>query len=114
MLQFIFQHIHGEHFPFHSMHSLAANVSLATSIMVETFTSTDEVTSTIDPGNTAYPPGLDDYTNKLTADDARVLVDLLKLSVALRVGEKGRETLSDILTCLGKAYPSVSNCDSLW
>lgn len=90
------------------MHSLAVKVSPATSIMVETFTSTDEVTSTIDTGNMAYPPGLDEFTNKLTADDARVLVDLLKLSVALRVGEKGRESLSDILTCLGKAYPSVS------
>ena len=90
------------------MHSLAAKVPLSTSIMAETFTTTDEVTSTIETEHTAYPPGLDEFTNKLTADDARVLVDLLKLSVAMRVGEKGRETLSDVLTCLGKAYPSVS------
>ncbi|XP_052077229.1 E3 ubiquitin-protein ligase HERC2-like isoform X2 [Mytilus californianus] len=102
------EHPYGDHFTFPSMHSLAFKVSPATSIMVETFTSTDEVTSTIDTINTAYPPGLDDFTNKLTADDARVLVDLLKLSVALRVGEKGKESLSDILTCLGKAYPSVA------
>jgi hypothetical protein len=67
------QNPYSDYSAFSSMHSLAVKVSPATSIMVETFTSTDEVTSTIDTGNMAYPPGLDEFTNKLTADDARVL-----------------------------------------
>ena len=52
--------------------------------------------------------GLDEFTNRLTADDARVLVDILKLSVANRVGVNGKDTLSDILTCLAKCNPGVA------
>ena len=52
--------------------------------------------------------GLDEFTSRLTADDARVLVDILKLSVANRVGVSGRETLSDVLTCLAKCNPAVA------
>ena len=55
------------------------------------------------------PPDLDDFTNKLTADDARVLVDLLKLAVAGRAGPKGQEALSHVLTALAKNYPQVNN-----
>ena len=36
------------------------------------------------------------------------MVDLLKLAVANRVGEKGRETLAAVLTAMGKASPEVS------
>ena len=35
-------------------------------------------------------------------------MDILKLSVASRVGVSGRETLSDILTCLAKCNPAVA------
>ena len=52
-------------------------------------------------------PDLDEFTQKLSADDARVLVDLLKLAVANRSGERGREALSHVLTALGKTYPQV-------
>ena len=58
--------------------------------------------------NNDYSLGLDEFTSRLTADDARVLVDILKLSVASRVGVSGRETLSDILTCLAKCNPAVA------
>lgn len=53
------------------------------------------------------PSGLDNFTSVLTVEDARVLVDLLKLAVANRVGEKGRETLGTVLTAMGKANPEV-------
>ena len=89
------------------MHTLAAKVSPATSFMAETFISPDEVTQTVD-AESDFPPGLDEFTGRLTADDARVLVDLLKLAVADRVGSGGRDTLSCILTALGKANPNVS------
>ena len=53
--------------------------------------------------------GLDDFTSMLTVEDARVMVDLLKLAVANRVGEKGKETLGAVLTAMGKANPKVQN-----
>ena len=89
------------------MHSLAAKVSPATSIMAETITSADEVTRTIESACTAYPPGLDEFTSRLNADDSRILVDLLKLDVAGRVGLSGTDTIPSILMALGKAYPQV-------
>ncbi|KAK2160078.1 hypothetical protein NP493_1668g00001 [Ridgeia piscesae] len=52
-------------------------------------------------------PDLDDFSQKLTADDARSLVDMLKLAVAKRAGERGKEALTDVLTALGKTYPQV-------
>ncbi|XP_052829652.1 E3 ubiquitin-protein ligase HERC2 isoform X3 [Octopus bimaculoides] len=98
----------GEISSFPSMHSLAAKVSPATSIIAETFTSPDQVTSTLEIIKPAYPEGLDEFTSKLTADDARVLVDLLKLAVANRAGEKGKDTLAGILKAVDKAYPQVA------
>ena len=53
------------------------------------------------------PSGLDDFTRLLTVEDARVMVDLLKLAVANRVGEKGKETLGTVLTAMGKSNPEV-------
>ena len=53
------------------------------------------------------PPDLDEFTKKLGADDARVLVDLLKLAVAGRAAPMGKEALSSVLTALGKTYPQV-------
>lgn len=51
---------------------------------------------------------LDEFTSRLSADDARVLVDLLKLAVAGRAGVHGKKALSAVLTALGKAHPHVS------
>ena len=58
-------------------------------------------------GSLVPSAGLDDFTSLLTVEDARVLVDLLKLAVANRVGERGRETLGTVLTAMGKANPEV-------
>ncbi|KAL3879973.1 hypothetical protein ACJMK2_032247, partial [Sinanodonta woodiana] len=93
---------------FHRMHSLAAKVSKATSFMAATFTSTDEVTSSLEPEGRFLLPDLDDFIDHLTPDDARVLVDLLKLSVAGRVGLKSKDTLSEVLTSLGQANPAIA------
>lgn len=51
---------------------------------------------------------LNEYTTLLTVEDARVLVDLLKLAVSGRVGDKGKDTLSIILNAMGKANSEVS------
>ncbi|KAJ8297784.1 hypothetical protein KUTeg_024315 [Tegillarca granosa] len=99
---------HDEMPSFPSMHSLAAKVSPATSIMAETFTSPDQVTSGTEPDQGLVLQGLDEFTSSITVEDARVLVDLLKLSVAKRVGERGKETLSEVLTCVGKANQSIA------
>lgn len=50
---------------------------------------------------------LDDFTGKLQPDDARILVDLLKLAVAGRCGEHSQQAISDTLTAMAKAYPEV-------
>lgn len=89
------------------MQSLAAKVSPATSILAETLQSAEEVTQVGESGlGGRYPPGLDEFTSRLIVDDARILVDLLKLSVARRVAG-GKKALSDVLTALGKASPQV-------
>ena len=51
--------------------------------------------------------GLDTFTIHLTAEDTRVMVDLLKLAVAGRVGERGKETLAAVLASMAKATPAV-------
>ena len=55
---------------------------------------------------------LENFTRLLSVEDARVMVDLLKLAVAKRVGEKGKETLAAVLTTMAKTnteveYPNV-------
>lgn len=40
---------------------------------------------------------VDDFISLLDLNDARILVDLLKLAVAGRVGENAKETLTNVL-----------------
>ena len=110
-------------FPFPSMQTLAAKVSPGTSILAETLQSADEVTQAVGSfmgANNAgtegreelaagpfYPDGLDEFTSRLTVEDARILVELLKLSVARRFAG-GKKTLAYVLTALARASPQVS------
>ena len=57
--------------------------------------------------------GLDEFTSLLTVEDARLLVNLLKLAVAGRAGERGQETLAAVLLAMGRAKPEVRS-DRLW
>ncbi len=50
---------------------------------------------------------LDDFTRLLLQDDARLIVDLLKLAVAGRCRDRSRESLSNVLSALGVASPAV-------
>ncbi|XP_061183765.1 E3 ubiquitin-protein ligase HERC2-like isoform X1 [Saccostrea echinata] len=100
--------MHSEISSYTSMQSLAALVPMETSIIAETLTSADEVMSTMETGPTNFPSGLDDFTARMTVNDARNLVELLKLAVASRMGDLAKEGLSDILTRLAKAYPQVA------
>nr|XP_034301898.1 E3 ubiquitin-protein ligase HERC2 isoform X2 [Crassostrea gigas] len=100
--------VHSEISSYTSMQGLAALVPMETSIMAETLTSADEVMSTIDTVQAIYPSGLDDFTVRMSVNDARNLVELLKLAVATRMGESARECLSEVLSRLAKAYPQVA------
>ena len=52
--------------------------------------------------------GMDEFTNSLGHDDSRLLVELLKLAVAGRAGDNGREVLSEVLRALAQTKPEVS------
>jgi E3 ubiquitin-protein ligase HERC2 len=47
-------------------------------------------------------PNLDDFTSLLGQDDARMLVDLLKLAVAARAIDTAKETIVSVL--VGKCH----------
>ncbi|XP_007445211.2 E3 ubiquitin-protein ligase HERC2-like, partial [Python bivittatus] len=55
------------------------------------------------------PQYLDEFTSLLVPDDTRVMVDLLKLAVSGRAGEKGKDVLSAVLSGMGTAYPQVAD-----
>ncbi|XP_037077204.1 E3 ubiquitin-protein ligase HERC2-like [Pollicipes pollicipes] len=62
---------------------------------------------TVEPVRTPELP-LDSFTSLLTADDARGLVDLLKLSAAGRIGQDATAALAHLLKAMGRCQPAVS------
>ncbi|MCI4375021.1 hypothetical protein PGIGA_G00104220 [Pangasianodon gigas] len=79
----------------------------AASIIAETMTKTKEDSESQSKAAGPEPQYLDEFTSLLVPDDTRVMVDLLKLAVNLRSGEKGKEVLSAVLSGMGTAYPQV-------
>ncbi|KAJ8028688.1 E3 ubiquitin-protein ligase HERC2 [Holothuria leucospilota] len=74
------------------------------------FLSLPQVTRTEENGgDCAFTPNLDEFSSRLKPDDARVLVDLLKLAVAGRAGDHGQRAVSDTLTAMAKAYSQVAD-----
>nr|XP_032812660.1 E3 ubiquitin-protein ligase HERC2 isoform X4 [Petromyzon marinus] len=80
----------------------------AASIIAETMTNTAKVTESQARAAVPEPEGLDEFTCLLVPEDTRVLVDLLKLAVAARASERGREVLSAVLSAMGIAYSQVA------
>ncbi|CAG01384.1 unnamed protein product, partial [Tetraodon nigroviridis] len=81
----------------------------AASIIAETMTKTKEDSESQSKVIGPEPQYLDEFTSLLVPDDTRVMVDLLKLAVSCRSGEKGREVLSAVLSGMGTAYPQVAD-----
>eukprot|EP00066_Takifugu_rubripes_P008032 XP_003973941.1 PREDICTED: E3 ubiquitin-protein ligase HERC2-like isoform X2 [Takifugu rubripes] len=81
----------------------------AASIIAETMTKTKEDSECQSKVIGPEPQYLDEFTSLLVPDDTRVMVDLLKLAVSCRSGEKGREVLSAVLSGMGTAYPQVAD-----
>ncbi|KAB5583793.1 hypothetical protein PHYPO_G00099730 [Pangasianodon hypophthalmus] len=81
----------------------------AASIIAETMTKTKEDSESQSKAAGPEPQYLDEFTSLLVPDDTRVMVDLLKLAVNLRSGEKGKEVLSAVLSGMGTAYPQVAD-----
>ncbi|CAB3375688.1 Hypothetical predicted protein [Cloeon dipterum] len=52
---------------------------------------------------------LDDFTAILSEEDARSLVDLLKLAVAGRAGLGAQDTISSVLRAMAKTYSSIAD-----
>ncbi|XP_031814951.1 E3 ubiquitin-protein ligase HERC2 isoform X4 [Sarcophilus harrisii] len=81
----------------------------AASIIAETMTKTKEDVESQNKVSGPEPQYLDEFTSLLVPDDTRVMVDLLKLSVSNRAGEKGKDVLSAVLSGMGTAYPQVAD-----
>uniref|UniRef100_A0A1A8PRE6 E3 ubiquitin-protein ligase HERC2 n=3 Tax=Nothobranchius rachovii TaxID=451742 RepID=A0A1A8PRE6_9TELE len=81
----------------------------AASIIAETMTKTKEDSENQSKAVGPEPQYLDEFTSLLVPDDTRVMVDLLKLAVSCRSGEKGKEVLSAVLSGMGTAYPQVAD-----
>ncbi|KAG7228716.1 hypothetical protein INR49_008494 [Caranx melampygus] len=81
----------------------------AASIIAETMTKTKEDSESQSKVVGPEPQHLDEFTSLLVPDDTRVMVDLLKLAVSCRSGEKGKEVLSAVLSGMGTAYPQVAD-----
>uniref|UniRef100_A0A673CR73 HECT-type E3 ubiquitin transferase n=1 Tax=Sphaeramia orbicularis TaxID=375764 RepID=A0A673CR73_9TELE len=81
----------------------------AASIIAETMTKTKEDSESQNKVVGPEPQYLDEFTSLLVPDDTRVMVDLLKLAVSCRSGEKGKEVLSAVLSGMGTAYPQVAD-----
>ncbi|KAL7983783.1 hypothetical protein Chor_000659, partial [Crotalus horridus] len=81
----------------------------AASIIAETMTKTKEDVESQSKVSGPEPQYLDEFTSLLVPDDTRVMVDLLKLAVSGRAGEKGKDVLSAVLSGMGTAYPQVAD-----
>ncbi|XP_041055229.1 E3 ubiquitin-protein ligase HERC2 isoform X4 [Carcharodon carcharias] len=81
----------------------------AASIIAETMTKTKEDSENQTKVSGPEPQHLDEFTSLLVPDDTRVMVDLLKLAVSNRAGEKGKDVLSAVLSAMGTAYPQVAD-----
>uniref|UniRef100_A0A3P9BK00 E3 ubiquitin-protein ligase HERC2 n=1 Tax=Maylandia zebra TaxID=106582 RepID=A0A3P9BK00_9CICH len=81
----------------------------AASIIAETMAKTKEDSESQSKVVGPEPQYLDEFTSLLVPDDTRVMVDVLKLAVSCRSGEKGKEVLSAVLSGMGTAYPQVAD-----
>lgn len=79
--------------------------SAAASVFAATFSPSDEATPA--EAETTHSL-LDEFTSRLTPGDARVLVDLLKLAVAGRAGDRSRDTIAGVLNAMARANPQVA------
>ncbi|KFM56578.1 E3 ubiquitin-protein ligase HERC2, partial [Stegodyphus mimosarum] len=79
--------------------SLSSKVSpTAASVLAATLSSCEQVCSE----NAEPNSDVDEFTNLLSSDDARVLVDLLKLAVAGRMTDKAKDVISSVLLNMSK------------
>ncbi|KAK8398901.1 hypothetical protein O3P69_004178 [Scylla paramamosain] len=93
-----------------SLSSRASRLShSAMSILAATLTTkADVVPDAMDGPDDGSLSGLDEFTRRLGEDDARVLVDLLKLAVAGRAGPRASPAITKVLTGLSQENPNVA------
>nr|CAD7446271.1 unnamed protein product [Timema bartmani] len=105
-----------DHSPMAAFPSLSSSVSIssraskmsasAMSVIAATMTSNAQVVGQPDE---TFPlqPNLDEFSGLLGQDDARMLVDLLKLAVAGRAVDMAKETIVNVLIAMGSANPDI-------
>ncbi|XP_068082847.1 E3 ubiquitin-protein ligase HERC2 [Anabrus simplex] len=90
-----------------SLSSRASKMSAsAMSVIAATMTSNAQVVGQTEETDPMHS-NLDDFTSLLGPDDARVLVDLLKLAVAGRAGDTAKDTVSNVLIAMGGASSTI-------
>ncbi|KAF4520878.1 hypothetical protein B566_EDAN007059 [Ephemera danica] len=92
-----------------SLSSRASKMSAsAMSVIAATITTNVQLVG-LPTDHEASHPMLDDFTALLSEEDARSLVDLLKLAVAGRAGPGAQDTISTVLQAMGRTYSSIAD-----
>lgn len=90
-----------------SLSSRASKMSTsAMSVIAATLTSNAQVVGEVINSDSGT---LDEFTTMLSEDDARMLMDLLKLAVAQRVTDNAKNIISSVLISLGKINANIGN-----
>lgn len=86
----------------------AVALASVSDVSIEDVAFTEVCTPTV--SQKAMLEGVDEFIGSLGHDDSRLLVELLKLAVADRAGESGKEVLAEVLKALAQSKPEV-NCE---
>lgn len=98
--------IHGDSKPSEPDDEEAVALASVSDVSIEDVAFTEVSTSTV--SRKSMLEGVDEFTGSLGHDDSRLLVELLKLAVADRAGESGKEVLAEVLKALAQTKPEVS------
>ena len=98
--------IRGESKPAETEDEEAVSLASASEVSIEDVTFTEVASASV--SRKSLIEDVDEFTSSLGHDDSRLLVELLKLAVADRAGDNGKEVLAGVLRVLAQTKPEVS------
>lgn len=99
--------IRGESKPAETEDEEAVSLASISEVSIDDVTFTEVASASV--SRISLIDGVDEFTSSLGHDDSRLLVELLKLAVADRAGDNGRDVLSEVLKALAQTKSEVSN-----